>query len=107
MADYKKALGERLRHQRKQKRLTQEQLAEYLDVSTKHYSEIERGLTGMSVENLIKVSDILQISLDYLVKGIDIDYPIPLEMIEIYNNCHESKRQYLLELMELAAKIYS
>lgn len=107
MDDYKKALGERLRHQRKQKCFTQEQLAEYLDISTKHYSEVERGLTGMSVENLIKVSEILQVSLDYLIKGINIDYPVPLRMIEIYNNCQKSKQKYLLEILELEAKMYS
>lgn len=107
MDDNKKALGERLRQQRKMKCLTQEQLAESLDISVKHYSEVERGLTGMSIENLIKVSEILQISLDYLIKGIDIDYPIPVRMIEIYQNCPKSKQKYLLEIMELEAKMFS
>lgn len=107
MDDNKKALGERLRQQRKMKCLTQEQLAESLDISVKHYSEVERGLTGMSIENLIKVSEILQISLDYLIKGIDIDYPIPVRMIEIYQNCPKSKQKYLLEIMELEVKMFS
>lgn len=107
MDDYKKALGERLRQQRKLLSLTQEQLAERLDISIKHYSEAERGLTGMSVENLIKVSEVLQISLDYLIKGIDIDYPVPVRMIEIYQNCPASKQKYLLEILELEAKMLS
>lgn len=107
MDDYKKALGERLRQQRKLRCLTQEQLAERLDISIKHYSEAERGLTGMSVENLIKVSEELQISLDYLIKGISIDYPVPVRMIEIYQNCPESKQKYLLEILELGAKLFS
>lgn len=107
MADYKKALGERLRQQRKLHSLTQEQLAERLDISIKHYSEVERGLTGMSVENLIRVSEILQISLDYLIKGIGIDYPIPVRMIEIYQNCPKSKQKYLLEILELESKMFS
>lgn len=106
MNDYKKAMGERLRIQRKQQQLTQEQLAECLNISIKHYSEAERGLVGLSVENLIKVSEILGISLDYLLKGISIDYPFPVRMLEIYQNCPESKKKYLLELLELEAKIY-
>lgn len=61
---------------------------------------------GLSVENLIKVSEILSISLDYLLKGITIDYPFPVRMLEIYQNCPESKKKYLLELLELEAKIY-
>ena len=60
-------MGERLRAERKQKHMTQEQLAEQLDISIKHYSEAERGIVGLSVENLIKVSEILGISLDYLI----------------------------------------
>ncbi len=106
MSDYKKAMGERLRIRRKQQHLTQEQLAECLNISIKHYSEAERGLVGLSVENLIKVSEILGISLDYLLKGISIEYPIPERILEIYQNCPESKKKYLLEILELEAKMY-
>ena len=107
MSDYKKEMGKRLKIRRKQQHLTQEQLAEHLNISVKHYSEAERGLVGLSVENLIKVSEILGISLDYLLKGISIDYPIPGRMLEIYQNCPESKKKYLLELLELEVKMYS
>lgn len=105
MSDYKKAMGERLRTRRKQQHLTQEQLAECLNISIKHYSEAERGLVGLSVENLIKVSEILGISLDYLLKGISLDYPIPERILEIYQNCPESKKKYLLEILELEMKM--
>lgn len=107
MSDYKKAMGERLRAHRKQQNLTQEQLAEQLDISIKHYSEAERGITGLSVENLIKVSEILGISLDYLLKGISIDYPLPPRIMEIYADCPNSKKEYFLELLELEAKLFS
>ncbi len=106
MSDYKKAMGERLRRQRKQLHLTQEQLAECLNISIKHYSEAERGLVGLSVENLIKVSEVLGISLDYLLKGVSIDYPIPERILEIYQNCPESKKKYLMEILELQARMY-
>lgn len=105
MISYKKSMGERLKIQRKLHHLTQEQIAEKLDISIKHYSEAERGITGLSVENLIKVSELLGVSLDYLLKGITIDYPVPLEMIELYASCPDSKKELLLELIELEAKI--
>lgn len=107
MNDYKKAMGERLRKQRKLLHLTQEQLAEKLDISIKHYSEAERGIIGLSVDNLIKVSKVLGVSLDYLLKGIQIDYPVPVRMIEIYSSCPDSKKEYLLEILELEAKLLS
>ncbi len=107
MNDYKKAMGERLRTQRKLHHLTQEQLAEKLDISIKHYSEAERGIIGLSVDNLIKVSEILGISLDYLLKGIEIEYPVPVRMIEVYSACPDTKKEYLLEMLELEAKLFS
>lgn len=107
MNDYKKAMGERLRKQRKLHHLTQEQLAEKLDISIKHYSEAERGIIGLSVDNLLKVSKVLGVSLDYLLKGIQIDYPVPVRMIEIYSSCPDSKKEYLLEILELEAKLLS
>lgn len=106
MSDYKRAMGERLRIKRKQHHMTQEQLAECLNISIKHYSEAERGLVGLSVENLIKVSEILGISLDYLLKGISIDYPIPIRMLEIYQDCPDAKKKYLLEILEIESKMY-
>ena len=49
--------------------LTQEELAEQLGISVKHFSEVERGLTGLSIENLIQLSGLLGLSLDYMLKG--------------------------------------
>lgn len=106
MSEYRKAMGERMKAQRKLMHLTQEQMAERLDISIKHYSEAERGIIGLSVDNLIKVSEILGISLDYLLKGIYIDYPIPVRIMEIYNSCPDNKKDLLLELLELEAKLY-
>lgn len=107
MNDYKKAMGERLRIQRNLHHLTQAQLAEKLDISIKHYSEAERGIIGLSVDNLIKVSEILGISLDYLLRGITIEYPVPIRLIEIYSACPDSKKEHFLEILELEEKLFS
>lgn len=69
MKDYKKNMGLRIKEKRKSLKLTQEEIAEMLDISVKHFSEVERGLTGLSIENLIKLSNILGVSIDYIVKG--------------------------------------
>lgn len=69
MKDYKHDMGLRIKSERKKRKLTQEQIAEKLNISVKHLSEVERGLTGLSVENLIKLSNIFGVSIDYLVKG--------------------------------------
>ncbi|MBR3769804.1 MAG: helix-turn-helix transcriptional regulator, partial [Lachnospiraceae bacterium] len=63
MSDYKIEMGKRLKEKRKALGLTQEQLAEKLNISIKHYGGVERGIAGLSIENLIELSNILGVSL--------------------------------------------
>lgn len=48
---------------------TQETLAEKLDISYSHYSKFENGFVFISLEVLIKLSEILNLSLDEIVFG--------------------------------------
>lgn len=66
--DYK-ALGLRVRRQRELLGYTREELAEKLDVSPKFCSDIELGVKGMSLQTLTKMSDILCMSVDYILFG--------------------------------------
>ncbi|MBQ4530589.1 MAG: helix-turn-helix transcriptional regulator [Lachnospiraceae bacterium] len=103
--DYKSAMGQRIRTCRIQCHLTQEKLSEILDISVKHYSEVERGITGLSVEKLIELSDILGVSLDYLLKGDKTTEGIPCILIETYHSCPENKKSYFLELIRNINKL--
>lgn len=64
------SLGQRIRKARKEKGLTQEQLAELCDLSTAHIGHIERGTRALSIESLIVISEILNVSTDYLLMDI-------------------------------------
>lgn len=66
-----KTVGRRIRFQREQLRLTREELAEKLDVSAKFCADIEYGMKGMSMTTLYKISDVLNLSVDYILKGND------------------------------------
>ncbi|MDR2304688.1 MAG: helix-turn-helix domain-containing protein [Treponema sp.] len=57
----KSSLGGNLKFYRKKKRLSQEQLSEKVDISVKHLSALERGLTFVSAELLEKFSASLEI----------------------------------------------
>ena len=57
----------RLREIRMLKGLTQEKLAELVGISLRNYQYYEQGKHVPSFEILIKLADILEISLDYLV----------------------------------------
>jgi len=52
----KSVFGENLKLYRKAKKLSQEQLSEKVDISVKHLSAIERGLTFVSADLLEKLS---------------------------------------------------
>lgn len=64
-------VGERIKLCRKSRKLTQEKLAELIDVSPHYIYEIERGTKCMSIHILEKVSYALNISSDYILFGED------------------------------------
>ena len=99
-ADYRLSMGKRLRTYRVLNHYTQENMAEILDISLKHYSEVERGITGLSIEKLIFLSDHFEISLDYLLKGNISEQTLPSPLTEIYQACPDDKKPYFLELLK-------
>ena len=75
------SIGSRIRAKRKQQSLTQEKLAERLDVSTQFIYQIEHDVRMPSVANLIKLSEILKVSIDFLLKGREISSDDELELL--------------------------
>ena len=59
-----KRVGKRIKERRESLGLTQEQIAEQLDVSTNYISTIERGTTFPRYERMIRLLNILQTSAD-------------------------------------------
>lgn len=61
------AIGKRVKKFRKSRRLSQEQLAELLDISVPHMSNIENGKTKFSFQLFVDLADKLEISSDILL----------------------------------------
>lgn len=61
--------GERIRHLRIENGFTQEQVADALNIDQSYYGRIETGKRGCSVDLLIQLSDLFNVSLDYLILG--------------------------------------
>lgn len=64
-------IGKRIKIKRKEIGITQEKLSEILDVSPSYVSEIERGTSISSLSTITKISQTLDLSLDYLIYGIN------------------------------------
>ena len=64
--DYK-AIGERVRKVRQLRGLTQAELSEACDIASSYVGIIERGNKKASIETLIRISNVLNVSVDYLL----------------------------------------
>lgn len=61
------ALGIRIRKARKISHITQEKLGEICELSTAHIGHIERGTRIPSLDTLFRISQALNVSMDYLI----------------------------------------
>lgn len=68
----RKILSERLKQCRKEKGLTQQQVAIYCDITEKAYQNYELMTREPKLEILVKIADFYEVSLDYLVGRTDI-----------------------------------
>lgn len=59
----KKTFGQRLRELRVAKKLTQETVAELIDIQPENYSRIENGLSFPKPENIVKLSKVLGVEI--------------------------------------------
>lgn len=64
-----KLIGQRIALRRKELNLTQEKIAELMNVSVQMVSNLERGNKAIRIENLINLSKILNVSCDYILLG--------------------------------------
>lgn len=62
-----KAVGQRIKAKREQKHLTQENLAELIDVSPNHISVIERGVKIPRLDTFVAIANALAVSADELL----------------------------------------
>lgn len=69
MENMLKDIGKRICTRRKELGYTQEQVAELMDVSIQMISNLERGNKAIRIDNLVKISDILCVSTDYILTG--------------------------------------
>ena len=62
-------MGLRIAELRRQKRMTQEELAECAGMTSQTMSTAELGKKALRPENIVKLSRALQVSADYLLTG--------------------------------------
>ena len=66
-------LSKKIYELRKAHGMSQEQLAEKLNVSRQSISKWESGESSPEIERLIELSDVFDVSTDYLLKSSEVD----------------------------------
>ena len=74
--EFLKEMGKRIMVRRKSLRMTQEELAEELGVSTQMISNLELGKKAIRPENLAKVCSVLNMSADFILTGANSQIPV-------------------------------
>ena len=87
-----KNIGQRIRNLRKEKGLSQEQLAELIGISLSFMGHIERGTRTASVETLARISKALEMDMHYIVFGHSSGYSANSELL---NNLKELLYKYV------------
>lgn len=64
---FRQKIGKRIREERLRLNLTQEKLAEDVDLSMAYIGQVERGERSLTLENLIVVAKRLGVTVDYLL----------------------------------------
>ncbi len=92
-------IGQRIRAQREMLGYTRDDLAEILDVSVNFCSDIELGKKGMSLETLVKMSQALHVSTDFILQGKSqfSDIGAIAAMLE---SCDKAKLKYLKDIIK-------
>ncbi len=94
-----KAIGERIRKLRGSLGYNREELADKLGISQRFCSSIELGKSGMSFKTLIRASQVLNASTDYILTGRTLtNDSSPLS--ELMMNCPSNKLKYAEEILK-------
>lgn len=70
-------LAEKIQSLRKEKQLSQEELAEKLDISRQSVSKWESGIAMPEIDKLIMLSEIFEVTTDYLLKSDESFHTVP------------------------------
>lgn len=96
------ALGKRLREERMRCGMTQEQTAEYINVSTTYIGLVERGERSVTLEKLVLFAKCFHVTVDYLLQD-----SVPLnvslqdkQLLSLWSSANEQERSLILSITQ-------
>ena len=109
--DYK-AIGQRIKIARIKKGITQEAVADLIDITPAHMSNVETGKTKVSLPTLIEIANALSVSVDTLLSDNVLtllsDNVLTSKIIfegeakELFKDCDEYEIRFLVDILKSA-----
>ena len=95
-------IGARIKRARQKKQLSQADLAELLKVSVAHVSDIERGKTNCSLSILKGISEVLNVSADWLlmIDSESAHVQASAEILELFKDCNQCECEIILNTIK-------
>ena len=103
-----KTIGLKIKERRQQLGITQEHIANVLDVNPSHISNIECGRANPSLTALVKIANILECSVDYFISGEytykinkDKEKTLDDKIMDKLKYCDTDKKNKILKMIDL------
>ena len=97
--DYRE-IGARIREARRAAGMTQEQLAEAVDITPVYVSRIENGVKRASLSVLLRITKVLDTHIEYLLTG---NSPRGIDKLaELMSGCSEKEWQIIIRIAAAA-----
>lgn len=92
-------IGKRICNLRRDKNITQEQLAELVNLSVTQINKLENGKSRLSLDSLVNIATVLEASTDEILfgrikAGADHRYD---EVLDIFTDCDKTELRILME----------
>jgi len=94
-------IGDRITILRTRKGITQKKLAQLSNITEASLSRYENGLREPKINTLIKISDVLDSTVDYLIGKTDIENGVIVNKLTIPEKLRDIKTEYLLIARDL------
>ena len=96
-------IGKRLKSARKEKGLTQYDLAEKMNVSIAYLSKVETGKIHINLERLSQICNILDVTEGEILNGVSNSSQkyLELEFYDLLKNCSADKQKLIYKIIQV------
>ncbi|NLO40914.1 MAG: helix-turn-helix transcriptional regulator [Ruminiclostridium sp.] len=95
-----KIIGLRVKEARLQKQMSQAVLAERIDMSVTYISHIETARKKASLETLVRIANVLDVTVDHMLNGNQISDPAEYrtDLAQLLDDCTNCEKRIIYEI---------